>query len=152
MADVAGAGHYGRWTGNLARDFRRAMQGHGYWSGQDSEVVLLLLGTRSARKSREQKLGRHELFRSNSTAALECQAQLLCQARHQGRLDAGLGSPRRWRRTPQAQDCGVLLLERAGLSQRRRLLVRFGGEGPVVSFGTVAVPTLSSTEATLTKH
>ena len=122
------------------------------WSGQDSGVVPLLLGTRSARKSCGEELGRSELFRSNSTAALECQAQFLCQARHQGRLDAGLGSPRRWRCTPEAQDCGVLLLERAGLSQRRMPLVRFGGEGRVGSFGTVAVPTLSSTEATLTKH
>ena len=81
---------------------------------------------------------------------LGCPAQLLCQARHQGRLDAGLGSPQRRHRTPEAQDCGVLLLERAGLSRRRTLLVRFGGEGRVVSFGTVAVPTLCSTEATLT--
>ena len=105
-----------------------------------------LLGTRCARKSCGEELGRSELFRSNSTAALECQAQFLCQARHQGR------SPRRWHRTPEAQDCGVLLLERAGLSQCRMLLVRFGGEGRVGSFGTVAVPTLSSTEATLTKH
>ena len=54
VADVAGAGHYGRWTGNLARDFRRAMQGLGYWSGQDSDVVPLLLGTRSALKSRRE--------------------------------------------------------------------------------------------------
>ena len=44
----------------------------------------------------------------------------------------------------------MLLLERAGLPQRRTLHVRFGGEGRVVSFGTVAVPTLSSTGATLT--
>ena len=45
------------------------------WSGQDSDVVPLLLGTQSARKSRGEELGRSELFRSNSTAALKCQAQ-----------------------------------------------------------------------------
>ena len=56
-----------------------------------------------------------QLFRSNSTADLGCQSKILCQARHQGRLDAGLGSPLRWRRTPEAQDSGVLLLERAVL-------------------------------------
>ena len=38
-----------------------------------------------------------------------------------------------------------------GLPQRRTLHVRIGGEGRVGSFGTVAVPTLSSTEATLTQ-
>ena len=106
-ADVAGAGHYGRWTGKLARDFRRAMQGLGYWSGKDSDVVPLLLGTRSARKTREQELGRRELFRSNSTAALECQAELLCQARHQGRLDAGLGSHQK-RKTVECFSWNVL--------------------------------------------
>ena len=67
-------------------------------------------------------------------------------------LTLGLGLHRDGRRTTEAQDCGVLLLERAGLSQRRTLLVRFGGEEPVVSFGKVAVPTLGSTQATLTKH
>ena len=127
-----------------------SVQGLGYWSGQDSEMVPLPLGTRSARKSRGEARGGRELFRGTSTAALGYEAKLLRQARHQWRLDAWLGSPRRRRRTPEAHDCGVLLLERAGLPHRRTLLVRFGGEERVVSFGTVAVPTLSSTEATLT--
>ena len=62
VTDVAGAGHYGRWTGNLARDVRRvslkdvgqaqrvlgshSAQGLDYWNGQDSNVVPLPLGTR----------------------------------------------------------------------------------------------------------
>ena len=71
-------------------------------------------------------------------------------AKHRINGDLTLGLGLLGDRTPEAHDCGVLLLERAGLPHRRTLLVRLGGEGRVVSFGTVAVPTLSSTEATLT--
>ena len=126
-----------------------SVQGLGYWSGQDSEMVPLPLGTRSTRKSRGEARGGRELFRGNSAAAVGYEAKLLRQARHQWRLDVWLGSPRRRRRTPEAHDWSASL-QRAGLPHRRTLLVRFGGEGRVVSFGAVAVPTLSSTEATLT--
>ena len=98
VADVAGADHYGRWKGNLARDVRRAflkdvdkpnvywarIPCKDLWSGQDSDVVRLLLVTRSARKSCGEARGGRELFRSNSTAVLKYEAQLLRQARHQG--------------------------------------------------------------------
>ena len=68
VADVAGAGHYGRWTGNLARDVRRVFLKHVdkpnvYWarmpyrSGQDSDVVPFPLSTRSACKSRREERG-----------------------------------------------------------------------------------------------
>ena len=60
-----------------------SVQGLGYWSRQDSDVVPLPLGARDARKSRGEARWGRELFRSNSTAALRCEAQLLRQARHQ---------------------------------------------------------------------
>ena len=44
-----------------------SVQGLGYWSGQDSEMVPFPLGTRSARKSRGEARGGRELFRGNST-------------------------------------------------------------------------------------
>ena len=59
-----------------------SVQGLGYWSGQDSQVLASLV---------EKNAGDVSSFAENSTAALGCQAQLLCQARHQGRLDAGPG-------------------------------------------------------------
>ena len=72
VADVAGAGHDGRWTSNLARDVSRAflkdfdkpnvywarIPCKDFWSGQDSDVVSLPLGTRNARKSRGEERGR----------------------------------------------------------------------------------------------
>ena len=166
VADVAGAGHYGRWTGNLARDVRRAFlkdvdKPNVCWA----RIPCKDLATGAAKTLTwcpflmvhevlaslvEKSAGDVSSFAAIPQQLLRVKCYFLCQAWHQGRLDAWLGSPRRWRRTPGAQDCGVFLLERAGLLQRRTLLVRFGGEGRVVSFGTVAVPTLSSTDATLT--
>ena len=59
-----------------------SVQGLGYWSCQDSDVVPLPLGARNARNSRGEVRGGREFFHSNSTAALEYEAQLLRQPRH----------------------------------------------------------------------
>ena len=86
VAAVAGAGHYGRWTVNLARDVRRAFlkdvdKPNVYWA----RIPYKDLATGAAKTLTwcpflfvhevlaslvNKKRGRRELFRSNSTSAL----------------------------------------------------------------------------------
>ena len=56
-----------------------SVQGLGYWSRQDSDVVPLPVGARNARKSCGEACAGRELFHSKSTAASEYEAQLLRQ-------------------------------------------------------------------------
>ena len=99
VADVAVAGHYGKWKGNLARDVRRAFlkyvdKPNVCWA----RVPCKDLATGAAKTPTwcpfllvhemlaslvEKHAGGRELFHSNSTAPLEYEAQLLRQPRHE---------------------------------------------------------------------
>ena len=55
-----------------------SVQGLGYWSGQDSDVVPRPLCTRTARNSRGEERGGRELFRSNSKAVVRFGTVVSC--------------------------------------------------------------------------
>ena len=79
-----------------SRQAQRVLGSHsvqrvGYWSRQDSDVVLLPLGARNARKFRGEARGGRELFHSNSTAALEYEAQLCANHGINDDLTLGVG-------------------------------------------------------------
>ena len=165
VADVAGAGHYGKWKGNLARDVRRAFlkevdKPNVYWA----RIPCKDLATGAAKTLTWCPfLLVHEMLASlvekhaGDVSSFTATPQQLWSMKRNFCANHGInddltlgvglhgdGVAHQKRTTVECSSWNVLV------PQRRTLLVRFGGEGRVVSFGTVAVPTLSSTRATLT--